>query len=307
MQKTVDVIIPTYKPGQEFMQLIEALEVQTYPITKIIIMNTEEAFFDEKVTQFANVEVHHIKKQEFDHGRTRNLGVSFSDSDIFVCMTQDAIPANAYLIENLVKGLMQEDAIAASYARQLPREDCREIERFSRGFNYPEVSRIKGKEDIPVLGIKTFFCSNVCAAYKRSIFDALGGFVNKTIFNEDMIYAGTAVQNGMKIAYCADAEVIHSHNYSNFQQLHRNFDLGVSQAEHPEIFSVVSSESEGVSMVKQVTSHLWKVKKGYWIPYFYLNCAFKYLGYLLGTHYQKLSYGIIIRCTDNKAYWEKFE
>lgn len=55
-----------------------------------------------------------------------------------------------------------------------------------------------------------------------------------------MIYAAKAVEAGYSIAYAADAEVVHSHNYTNGQQFHRNFDLGVSQAEHPEVFGGVS-------------------------------------------------------------------
>ena len=55
------------------------------------------------------------------------------------------------------------------------------------------------------LGIKTFFCSNVCAAYRREIYEELGGFVKHTIFNEDMIYAAKAVEAGYAIAYAADA------------------------------------------------------------------------------------------------------
>lgn len=50
-----------------------------------------------------------------------------------------------------------------------------------------------------------------------------------------MIYAAKAVEAGYSVAYAADAQVVHSHNYTNGQQFHRNFDLGVSQAEHPEI------------------------------------------------------------------------
>ena len=95
------------------------------------------------------------------------------------------------------------------------------------------MSRLKGKEDEDELGIKTYFCSNVCAAYRRDIYLKLGGFTKKTIFNEDMIFAGHAVEAGYQIAYAADAQVIHSHNYTAMQQLHRNFDLGVSQADHP--------------------------------------------------------------------------
>ena len=47
MQHKVDVILLTYKPGKQVMRLIEALEKQTYPVHKIIIMNTEEKYFDQ--------------------------------------------------------------------------------------------------------------------------------------------------------------------------------------------------------------------------------------------------------------------
>ena len=42
----VDVIIPTYKPGEEFEKVLERLEKQEYPINKIMIMNTEEKFWN---------------------------------------------------------------------------------------------------------------------------------------------------------------------------------------------------------------------------------------------------------------------
>ena len=46
---------------------------------------------------------------------------------------------------------------------------------------------------------KTYFCSNVCAAYKKSIYEEIGGFVKKAIFNEDMIYAGTMAKRDMEL------------------------------------------------------------------------------------------------------------
>lgn len=51
-----------------------------------------------------------------------------------------------------------------------------------------------------------------------------------------MIYAAGAVQAGWKIAYAAGARVYHSHNYSCREQFRRNFDNGVSQAQHADIF-----------------------------------------------------------------------
>lgn len=218
-------------------------------------------------------------------------------------MTQDAMPADDNLIEQLTEPL--RDQVAVSYARQLPREDCAPVECYTREFNYPAQSRIKSAEDLKTLGIKTFFCSNVCAAYRRDIYEELGGFVKHTIFNEDMIYAAKAVEAGYAIAYAADARVIHSHNYTNVQQFQRNFDLGVSQAEHPEVFAAYPSESEGKRMVKDVTAYLRKNHMSGKLLHFYIQCACKYAGYLLGKNYRRLPGKWVLAFTSNKEYWKQ--
>ncbi len=306
---TIDVMIPLYKPGKELFILLDSLLGQSVPVHRIILMNTEEKYWEQLVngTDFSQkyadvVEIYHLSRLEFDHGKTRRNAVEKSEADIFVMMTQDAVPADDKLLEKLTAHL--SDKIAAAYARQLPREDCNLPERISRSFNYPEKSVVKSLEDLERLGIKTYFCSNVCAAYRRDIYDKLGGFVQHTIFNEDMIYAGNAVQAGYSIAYEADAKVVHSHNYTIKDQFHRNFDLGVSQAEHPEIFSGIRSESEGKKMVKTITGELIKAKQKRYIPYFYLQCAGKYLGYLLGKKYKILPRKVVLACTSNRAYWK---
>lgn len=51
----------------------------------------------------------HISQDEFDHGKTRNLAVSNSDAEVFVCMTQDALPADAYLTQELCKALFSDE------------------------------------------------------------------------------------------------------------------------------------------------------------------------------------------------------
>lgn len=304
----VDVIIPVYKPDTGFLMLLDRLQEQTVPVNRIILMNTEQKYLDRLVfgtaleRKYHNITVKHLSKREFDHGRTRNQGVKLSDADVFLMMSQDAIPVDEYLIEKLLAGLRGEKT-AVSYARQLPGKDSGEIERYTRLFNYPEKSCVKTKEQLPELGIKTFFCSNVCAAYKREIFDDLGGFVNRTIFNEDMLYAAKAVEAGYGIAYAAEAKVIHSHNYTCMQQFHRNFDLGVSQAQHPEVFAAYPSESEGIRLVRTMAAHLKKKKMWSKIPYLIIQSGFKYVGYFCGKRYRKLPGKLVTAMSSNKDYW----
>lgn len=54
----------------------------------------------------------------------------------------------------------------------------------------------------------------------------------------------TAYTAGLCYLLCGNAAVIHSHNYGCIEQFHRNFDLAVSHADHPEIFKGVKTVGE---------------------------------------------------------------
>lgn len=301
----VDIIIPVCKPGDSFAELIKMLEIQTYKARRVIIIITGREYYDESRYEYSGgLLLSYIDFKEFDHGKTRHEGILKSDADYCLLMTQDAVPYDEFLIEKLVLAL-NKDKVAVAYARQLPDDKCRIIERLTRQFNYPDESAIRTKEDIDKIGIKAFFCSDVCAMYNRKIYLESGGFIRKTIFNEDMIMANTLLKRGYKVYYQSEAKVIHSHNYSNMQQFHRNFDLGVSQADNPQVFNHVSSESEGVKYVKRIVGLLIKEKAAFYIPYFFINSAFRLLGYKLGKNYKKLPGWLVKMCSMNVNYWRQ--
>ena len=307
-KKTVDVIIPAYRPGEGWKQMLRGLEGQTWPVHRLIVMNTGKENWKaayEKTT--IPMEVHHLTREEFDHGKTRDQAARMSRADYLLFMTQDALPEDCHLIEKLMEAMEQDEKIGAAYARQLPRKDCRLMEQYTRQFNYPEQSRVKTKVDIPTLGIKTFFCSDVCAAYRRDLFEELGGFESPVIFNEDMFFAANAIEHGYGVAYAAEAKVVHSHNYTMRQQFHRNFDLAVSQKQHPEIFEQVSSEAEGMKLVKSTIAYLFKIRKPWLIFHFGTQCVGKYAGFWMGRHYEKLSRKQILKYTMNPGYWDMRE
>ena len=72
---SIDVVIPSYKPGASFRTLLSRLSDQTYPVRNILIINTDERKFDSSVVRgIPRAEVFHISKAEFDHAGTRNMG-----------------------------------------------------------------------------------------------------------------------------------------------------------------------------------------------------------------------------------------
>lgn len=308
--RKVDVIIPVYKPTTELFRILDMLSRQTVSVSKMILINTEKDYFlpliseEDLVKKYPNVLLKHITKAEFDHGKTRNMGVGYSEAPYFLMMTDDAVPADESLIEELLAPFADEK-VEISYARQLPSEGCGIIEQYTRAFNYPEESRIKSAEDLETMGIKTFFASNVCAAYRRDTFEKLGGFTDRTIFNEDMIYARGVIDKGGKIAYAASARVYHSHNYSGAEQFRRNFDLGVSHAEYPGVFSGIATESEGIRLVKKSCGYLCSIGKPWLIVKLVWQSGCKYLGYFFGKRYSKLPPNVVKNFSMNKEYWKE--
>jgi rhamnosyltransferase len=224
-----------------------------------------------------------IPRAEFNHGGTRLLAVRMMPkTDIVVFLTQDALLAKPDAIERLVAAF-DDPKVGAAYGRQLPHLDAGPIGAHARLFNYPAVSQVRVFEDRAKWGLKTVFISNSFAAYRRSALLEVGGFPTDTIMNEDTFVAGKLLMAGWKVAYCADAEVYHSHDYGYGEELKRYFDIGVFHSRQKwlqEIFG--KAEGEGRRFVLSELRYL--VGRAPWlIPSALLRTALKWLGYKLGS------------------------
>lgn len=314
------LIIPVYRPDGRFVSLMRRVKAQTLKPERIVIVETKsgegEDYLREALAVFGDdpdketagggtqITYLSIEKKDFDHGGTRDMAAGLCGTKYLVFMTMDALPADRRLFENLLAPFA-DDNVACVCARQLAAKDANAEEKFTRKFNYPDQSKKKTKDDLGALGIKAFFCSNVCAAYRRDIYLELGGFEKRTIFNEDMIFAGKAVRAGYAVYYQALARVIHSHNYTGRMQLSRNFDLGVSQAQHPEIFADIRSDSEGIRLVKETMRYLAASGQTARIPGLIWLSGMKYLGYRLGKAYDRLPMYLVKRLSMQKGYWDR--
>ena len=274
----VSVVIPTMNAAAVIDDLLDKLSAQTFAAQEIIVVDSEsDDDTVERCRRHSGVRLIEIRRKDFDHGGTRDMAVRQATGNIIVFLTQDAVPADDRLIEKLVGALGQED-VAITSGRQLPKADATSMEQLVRAFNYPEESHIRSNEDLLRMGIKTFFLSDVCAAYDKSVYLKLGGFEHPLKTNEDMFYAAKVIQNGYKIAYVADARVYHSHNFSLKQQYDRNYVQGYEIERHKSLLEGVSQNSEGLKLVKAVSRGL--LGKGRIISWvrFGLDCCARYLG-----------------------------
>ncbi|AZN35631.1 glycosyltransferase family 2 protein [Iodobacter ciconiae] len=221
------LVIPVRNAGPYLDGLLAALAKQTLKVDEWLVVDSESS--DDTVARFtaAGAEVKTIDAKQFNHGGTREWARKQLKSDIIIYMTQDAIPANPYALQNLRDAILVDESIAVAYGRQLPHVGADILEAHSRSFNYPKQSRTKRLSDAPELGIKTCFSSDSFAAYRNAALDTIGGFPPDVIGTEDAYVAGKMLLKNWGIRYEASAEVHHSHRYTLLQEFRRYFDIGV--------------------------------------------------------------------------------
>ena len=316
--KKYDVVILTHAPKDDLVSSIKCLLSQSIKAEKIIIYNTDENVFyknisdkDELKSLLANnaslIKVVNIDERDFDHGRARNAAADLCNSDYILFLTDDAVPYDDSLCENLMKAFEKYSNynVAVSYARQIAKDNAKLKERYVREFNYPEHDIIKMKSKEAELGIKNYYCSNVCAMYDRKIFYDLGKFEEDIILNEDTFYVYLAINKGYSVAYYADAKVLHSHNLSYREQFCRNFDIGVSQFERKEIFEKIPSAKEGRKMLLNVSMRLLSGFHIIMFIDFVIECLYRYMGFKKGKNFEKLTIDECIKYASNKNYFIK--
>ena len=299
----VSVIIPTRNAEKYLERLFETLKEQSVKPDQILVVDSSSNDGTPTICGAFGADLIKIGAKTFDHGGTRNLAASMTLGEILVFMTQDALFNGKECLKDLINPL-ENPTIGAAYGRQVPKEDANPVERFVRAFNYPSGKVIKGIDDLPRFGVKTFFFSNACSAIKNSVFKEVGGFPEKTIMNEDMFLAAKLLMKGYKIAYQPDAVVCHSHNYSLPAQFKRYFDIGVFFARNRWIKNLTRPEGEGVAYLKKQLIFLSHNGQKSWIPYALADTMTRFLGYRIGLSEKRLPLYLKRMVSHNKGFWE---
>lgn len=272
---------------------------------ELIIIDSESNDGTVGLIDSKNVTLVSIKKESFNHGSSRNLGLKLAKYDIVVFMTQDALPANPNTLERLVTMLTSQGNIAMAYGRQLPYPETGILGRFARLTNYPRYSLIKTRALIPEMGIKTCSCSNSFAAYRKSELLTVGGFPSDTILGEDVSVAARFILKDLAVAYCAEAEVFHSHDYTVVEEFKRYFDIGVFHHEQRAVLNEFSkAESEGFKYVIQECKYLRQNGHISLIPQQLARTVVKYIGYKMGKAENRLPIALKRKFSMHPAFWQ---
>ncbi len=302
----ITVIIPTLNAAAYLERLINELSNQRQAVAQIIIIDSGSDDGTSELASALGAEVIKIAPGSFDHGATRNRAAAEAQGNILVFMTQDALPADSDTFSSLIKPL-DDDLTIVSYARQVAADNASTSDKFLRLANYPPSSILKSRETIEKMGIKTFQNSNVCSAYRRSEFEKLGCFPAPVVCNEDMLFAAKAIFAGYRVAYSAEAVVMHSHDLKVKQLFKRYFDIASSLDHEPRIKSMGQAEAKGLDFFKNQVRYLWDQGKQHELPRVICETAAKYLGYKCGANHNRIPKKMKKYLGLNTSYWLRKE
>jgi rhamnosyltransferase len=288
MSVLISVIIPTYNSSKSLESILQMLSNQTLLADEIIIIDSSSIDQTVDIAKKFDTRIEVINKKDFDHAGTRTYSAKISKGDILIFLTDDAIPKNKFLIENLTSPF-KNSSIAAVGGRQIPNPNASLFSAHLRDFNYPKVSFNRSLQDKEKLGIKTIFLSNSCASYRKTYLAQIGWFGQKNLFGEDSIACAKFLLNGYTIAYNKDAVVYHSHNYSIIEEFKRYFDIGIFHNENSWLLvEFGSTGKEGFKFVVSEFKYLIKNRRFDLIIQQPIRLVAKYFGYKLGRHHNSL-------------------
>lgn len=301
--KKIQVIIPIYKPDHKLIELLKKIKEQSIEDIPLLIIDSGSN--DEYKSEIKNMNclVKKIDVKTFNHGGTRQMGADmFPDKDIYIFLTQDAILVNEKSIENIVK-VFDNFNIGCAYGRQLPHKDANLFSSYARLFNYKDKSYIYSINDKEKYGIKTAFNSNSFAAYRRKALNEIGGFPIDTILSEDMYVAAKMLLNKWSVAYCSDAMVYHSHNYTIWQEFKRYFDIGVFYSRESWIKDTFGgAEGEGKKYIILEFKYLIKRNIVLIFPMI-IRDIMKFFGFRLGMKERFINKHIKRKISMTKNFW----
>jgi len=275
---SIGIVIPTFQAAKHLPHCLPPL-LDSPLKPRILIIDSSSTDETVAIARSMGTETLVIPQKEFNHGLTREKGRKHLGTSIIVMITQDAY-ATSKTLELLVKPLMEKKASIA-YARQVPHQGAHFFEAFARQFNYPATSQLRSIEDLSTEGAYTFFCSNSCAAYLNSALEEIEGFPF-VLFGEDTIVTAKLLHRQHRIAYVAEAEISHSHDYSLTQEFCRHFDMSLSRQMYRELLIQGNSDHKrGKAYVKALLKEVWKTSP-FLIPYALLHIGAKWGGYRLG-------------------------
>jgi len=264
--ETVSVVIPTLNAGHGFGELLEKLAAQEGDFElEIVVVDSGSTDGTAELAERYGATVHRIKKREFNHGASRNLGISLTHGKYVALTVQDAVPLDGRWLRTMVENLERDGRVAVVYGRHLPRQESSILTRVLVN-NLATASLERREQEIgdpqeyaalrPAERRRVAAFDNVSSCLRRSVWEEFP--FEKTNFGEDLRWGKRVVEAGYKIVYEPRSVVIHSHERGPLYDLRRHY---VDQIVLLELFGarLVSNLPRLLLVLPYSTRHIYRL------------------------------------------------
>lgn len=242
MAPEISIILLTKNGERYIKEVLEAIfsQASAYAHEMILIDSGSTDRTWETVNSFP-IHAHRIPAQEFNHGETRNLGARLASpsSSYLIYLTQDATPLEDWL-DNLIHPLRADKQTAGAFSRHVPRPTCSPsmarlmcTEWEQAGTPERVVKRLTDLDEYQKNQAYFAYFSNTSSAIRRSVWEEHP--FRSVEFAEDSEWADRVLRAGYTLVYEPSSRVLHSHDYSLWQQFSQNVDhaLAMKQIHNP--------------------------------------------------------------------------
>jgi rhamnosyltransferase len=225
------IIIPTLSAGPGFEKLLEKLSAQETDFDyEILVLDSGSTDGTVELARRYGAFVHRIPRTQFNHGATRNLGISFSKGEYVALIVQDALPLDERWLAAMVENLDRARNVAGVYGRQVPHPQSSLLTRaLVNGWPTAELQRREQYVEDPALysqmtpterrSLAVF--DNVSSCVRRSVWEDIS--FERVPFGEDLRWGKSVVEAGYKIVYEPRSAVYHSHERGSLYDLRRHY------------------------------------------------------------------------------------
>ena len=216
---TISIIIPVKNGIATLKSCLEAIFKQTL-VAQIEVIIIDSGSTDGTLNLLKNypVKLYSISPNEFNHGATRNYGVSLAKGEFVVMTVQDAVPADDCWLEKMFRHF--EDPLVAGvcgqqivphHADKNPHQWFRpQSEGNFKKVHYPQVAdfaKLSPEKQRQECG-----WDDVTAMYRKRKLVEIP--FQPVMFGEDMIWAKEAIGKGYALIYDSTARVEHYHHHN---------------------------------------------------------------------------------------------
>src|ERR1700722_14785057 len=231
-EPSVTVAIPVRDGGSLLAGTLAALARQSVR-HELLVCDSGSRDGSVGVARAHGARVLEIPTAQFSHGGTRNLLVGEARGAHVALLTQDAEPADERWLEQLLGGFELARDIGIVYGPYRPRAEASvavriELERWFGSLSpngAPQVERVEDHTGShpasDLMGRRGFFTdANACIA--RTAWERVP--FREVAYAEDRVLAIDMLRAGYAKAFIPQAAVLHSHDYSSWEELRRSFD-----------------------------------------------------------------------------------